>query len=1129
MITENRSQTSRAALPRTLDHAIDLSRLNNEWVWYTLLFVASIGIHMFKLGDMAMAHDESVVSYMSWKFFTGRGGFTCAGGIASQTYCYDPVYHGPTQYFLQFAAYFLFGVSDWSSRLPMALAVIGLIPMCWLLRPIIGKRMALVSAVLVTLSPSLVYYSRYARHDALMVLWTMFMVVGIFRWLQRGKTGDLVLAAVGLALGWATHELIFIVGFIGVTFFAFRALWELRPRWFLGVTAFGIVVGGIIVILTALNAPAAGAERSGEYLLLQRMLGPGMLLGGGALLTLLMSRGWTQAPVFVQRVSAMWAARRTSEGTPVKGVFGVVPAALLWAIVGFLVTFALLFTTFFAYPRGFFQGFYAGIQYWLGSQHEYARGGQPWYYYFMLLPIYELLALVFTLGGMVALFLRRPHTPRVAATVVDEVTTEGVQTVDGPQGRGINVPTTSVSRVRIYGTNNETVKLAEQDGDPVVRDLYVPFTLYWAILSFIAYTWAGEKMPWLLIHIALPTTLFAASVIGGLIERIDWRTVRLNRGWAVPLLALLAIISLLVGSTLLGNRDATQTGVESLFRGLMVLLVAGVAVFGLWTLGTQIGQRNMLRLTALSLAGVLALYSVRAISLVVYQHPDTPVEPLIYTQTSPDVPRVMAVVEQTALNQSRNQRTNEDPTGSYSMRMSIDNELAWPIQWYLRDYRNLDWKPMDTPESVPDYNASVVLIHTPHVTEPIRQSLQQNGFVKYTAGVFNWWFPEGGTVTDPNDSTKQVRAYKELDKDSPIKVLLWPFMPSNWKGLGSFMLRREIPQKIEGREFEMYIKAEIGPVVGGGGGETTTTGDPIVITDSVLAPTARFGLGEIGIPRGVAVGPDTNVYVTDPANHRIVVYSPTGQQLKVIGGERGSGPGQFNEPSGVSLDDAGNIYVADTWNARIVKLDKDAAFVQAWGNGTEGLGDGKLHTDTNGDATQNQANPLGFFGPRNVLVIGDRVYVADTGNKRIVVTDLSGNYVEQFGTFGKNKGQFHEPIGLGEDALGRLYVGDTWNSRVQIFARNAEQQINPQPVGDFRVNNWSANTYNDPYLTVLPDGRTVVAVPEAKRLSVYDLTGKLTTRLTDPQVTAPHGLATTANGEVVAADNSGLVVIFPVP
>jgi predicted membrane-bound mannosyltransferase len=65
-----------------------------EAVALVLIFIASILLHLTRLGDMAMHHDESIHAWITWRFFTGAGSFTCASGRSSDLYCYDPVYHG---------------------------------------------------------------------------------------------------------------------------------------------------------------------------------------------------------------------------------------------------------------------------------------------------------------------------------------------------------------------------------------------------------------------------------------------------------------------------------------------------------------------------------------------------------------------------------------------------------------------------------------------------------------------------------------------------------------------------------------------------------------------------------------------------------------------------------------------------------------------------------------------------------------------------------------------------------------------------------------------------------------------------------------------------------------------------
>jgi hypothetical protein len=223
--------------------------------------------------------------------------------------------------------------------------------------------------------------------------------------------------------------------------------------------------------------------------------------------------------------------------------------------------------------------------------------------------------------------------------------------------------------------------------------------------------------------------------------------------------------------------------------------------------------------------------------------------------------------------------------------------------------------------------------------------------------------------------------------------------------------------------------------------------------------------------------------VADTANHRITVYAPSGEPLRTIGGF-GAGEGQFNEPRGIAIDGSGNIYVADTWNARVVKLDPQGNFLTSWGSGTEDFGGGRVATVTEGTREGNDANPLGFFGPRGVAVdAAGNVYVADTGNKRIVVTDAEGNFRYQWGEAGSQSGSFNEPTGVAVDAAGNVYVADTWNGRVQVFPPTPEGPVSPLPMATWRVPGWQPQTYDDPSIGVVGE-RVVVTVP-ARNVAVY--------------------------------------------
>lgn len=71
--------------------------------------------------------------------------------------------------------------------------------------------------------------------------------------------------------------------------------------------------------------------------------------------------------------------------------------------------------------------------------------------------------------------------------------------------------------------------------------------------------------------------------------------------------------------------------------------------------------------------------------------------------------------------------------------------------------------------------------------------------------------------------------------------------------------------------------------------------------------------------------------------------------------------------------------------------------------------------------------------PTDVAVHGDHVYIVDSGNHRVQVYDLDGDYQFKVGKQGIAKGAFRGPIGIDADSSGRFYVADAGNNRVQVF------------------------------------------------------------------------------------------------
>jgi hypothetical protein len=77
-----------------------------------------------------------------------------------------------------------------------------------------------------------------------------------------------------------------------------------------------------------------------------------------------------------------------------------------------------------------------------------------------------------------------------------------------------------------------------------------------------------------------------------------------------------------------------------------------------------------------------------------------------------------------------------------------------------------------------------------------------------------------------------------------------------------------------------------------------------------------------------------------------------------------------------------------------------------------------------------------FHRPSDIAVDHQQslVYIADSGNHRVVVFDLNGNFVRIIGQKGQGPGEFNNPTGLCVDGNSRLAVADYRNNRIQIFA-----------------------------------------------------------------------------------------------
>ena len=210
------------------------------------IFVVALVLRLVQLGEKPLHHDESIHAWFAWRLFSGEG------------YEYDPTYHGPVQFYLYTLAYFLFGVSDTAVRVAPALVGSAMTLLPWFLRAQLGRVAALSACALLAISPSYLYFSRFAREDIFVATITLGLIVLVFRFLQRPQRWQPAAILGLLAASFATKETTYITAFVAGSFFLGAiALESVRSRR-AGLPALG---GPIVTAIRAVGGHAwAGSD-----------------------------------------------------------------------------------------------------------------------------------------------------------------------------------------------------------------------------------------------------------------------------------------------------------------------------------------------------------------------------------------------------------------------------------------------------------------------------------------------------------------------------------------------------------------------------------------------------------------------------------------------------------------------------------------------------------------------------------------------------------------------------------------------------------------------------------------------------------------------------------------------------
>ncbi len=475
-----RAWLSQEARQKAVNDLAAWARRPEAAILVAIVVVAAV-LRFWDLGTRAVHHDESLHGYYSW-FMAEGGGFI-----------HNPLLHGTVQFIATNFVFRLFGASDTTLRLLPALLGTIVVALPYLLyRHRIGTLGALIASGLLAISPGILYFSRFARNDIYMVLITLVLFWTMWAYMDTRRLRYLVIASAALAIGFATKEVMYLLVLVPITFIFLAHVGDAKRlirtplREWPPAAVFGL-------ILTTLVLPMGAAGVA----LFQNILGIhlanpdlGVDAAEGALVNL---PGPVGAPISQGPGVTTWIIERLS-GLPGVGfdlanldevqnpaastllgiqaldiavfvllaLFGIGAALGImwhrrhWLIIAgvFWFLIAVLFTTLLTNGIGFGSGVWQSLGYWV-AQQEVGRGSQPWYYYFMVLSVYELLPLAVALVTGVFILRRRPT----------------FMTFD-------------------------------------------VFLIYWFVLVLALLLMAGEKMPWLSTHLTLPIIMIAGRGLG---------------------------------------------------------------------------------------------------------------------------------------------------------------------------------------------------------------------------------------------------------------------------------------------------------------------------------------------------------------------------------------------------------------------------------------------------------------------------------------------------------------------------------------------------------------------------------------------------------------------------------------
>ena len=1108
-------EEGRAPRESWLDRPL-LASVTWEQVLYVAFILIAIVSRLYDLGVRVMSHDESLHTYYSYNLVMGRG------------FQHTPLMHGPFLFHITALSYFLFGDSDFTARLPMALLGILMVALPWFFRRWLGRSGALITSFAFLISPSILYHSRYIRQEQSILIWSLLTALFVWRYLEGRNWRWLIGLTIVLALHATDKSTSFLNVAMYVIFLAPLALWELyhwrknRRDW-LNLIFFGAALTALLVLVSALYAAlgtwlagamglkdvAVGVNTIVLSLDRQELLFIGILLAisvplvvamayllratfgkwlaeatvaapslnvvlvmvvttlfmGSAALLIVLNRFWHRiAGADLVEISLLGSMNNLSNNAQVVTVMFAISFALIaisvaigvvwnwrrWAvyIAVFIGVTLPLFTTLFTNGAGVGSGYVGMLGYWM-AQHDVMRGSQPPYYYFLIVPLYEYLVVIGAACAVTYMAYQSFNVLRAKPVAVVPVTDESGDS------------STSTSTISEPPTLAKTYTSAS-----TMSRLFAIFMVWWMVATWAIYSIAGEKMPWLTVHFALPMAMLTGWFLQRVVNGEVMAQFRHREGWLASGLSLLGVVLIGRALSVLGGMDLSNGAPTQTFGFIGNLLVVAVGLaLVFYALGRLVAPGTIARLLTVSAFAVLSVLTIRTAIMASYINYDYAREFLFYAHGAPGVKIALDQIED----------LSKRLGGKEPLSIGYDSDTSWPMSWYMRSYPGQRFYG----EALPDdfANMQVILLGDGNPRRSDNEQKLAGQYVKFDYMLI-WW-----PMQDYYDLHKSAQE-SQFGADGLTRIRYMLSTPRTREALWQIILNRNFQPYAElfnrrdltpdnwspGHRFDLYVRNDVATQVWDYRvGQVAGAPAP-----AAVAPVVN----RVESPSMIAFSPDGARYVIDHKGNRVFELDASNNILRSFGGF-GGGVGKFNDPWGLAVANDGSIFVADTFNHRIQKFDRDGNFISTWGK--PGMGDAAgVGQDTV------------FFGPRDIKIDSTGNFlVSDTGNKRIQVFDPDGNFLAQIGKAGAGDGEFNEPVGIALDAAGDIYVADTWNKRIQVFDPTYKF------LRKFDVAAWQSmdpnvlqSVENKPYLAI--NGDTLyVSSPRGGQVLAYSLAGQL--------------------------------------